>query len=326
MLCINNISTNPYFNVAAEEYILENFDQDCFMLWIIEPTLLIGRNQNTLSEINADYVKAQNIHVVRRLTGGGTIYEDLGNLNFTFIVKNQLSDFTNFKKFAQPVIDVLKTLSIDAEFSGRNDLTINGQKFSGNAQCKYNNKILHHGSLLFSSNLENVCASLKVDPSKFQDKSVKSVSSRITNIYEHLKEPLNISEFSKLLMSHILETNTDVTLYEFTDHDIEEITKLAESKYSTWSWNFGESPKYNFKRKRKYPFGLVEFNFDVKNGIIENAKFFGDFFGKSPVSDIEHALIGVRHTPEDITEALCSYNINDYFANISLKDLIDEMF
>ena len=326
MLYINNISTNPYFNVAAEEYILENFEDDCFMLWMIEPTLLIGRNQNTLSEINIDYVKAKNIYVVRRLTGGGTIYEDLGNLNFTFIVKNQLSDFTNFKKFAQPIIDVLKKLSVDAEFSGRNDLTIKGQKFSGNAQCKYNNKILHHGSLLFSSNLENVCASLNVDPSKFQDKSVKSVSSRVTNISDHLEKPLDISEFSKMISAHILETNKDIKPYTFTNYDIEQITKLAESKYSTWDWNFGESPKYNLKKRKKYTFGLVEFNLDVKNGVIKNAKFFGDFFGKYDISHIENALIGVKHTPEDITKALSSYNINDYFTNISIDDLMEGMF
>lgn len=326
MICINNSNTDPYFNLASEEYMLENFTEDCFMLWINKPALIVGRNQNTLSEINIDYAKKENLCVVRRLSGGGATFHDLGNLNFTFIANNQLSDFTNFQKFAQPIIDVLQKLSVNAEFSGRNDLTIHGKKFSGNAQCKYKNKILHHGSLLFSCNLDHLNNALNVDPAKFQDKSVKSVSSRVTNISDHLKTPLSISDFIEILMQHILETNKDSKLYRFSDYDIKKINELAQNKYSTWEWNFGESPKYNFKRKKKYKFGLVELNLDVKNGIIDKAKFFGDFFGKYDIKPIETALIGVKHRPEDIRKILSSFNINDYFSNISIDDLIEGLF
>lgn len=326
MICINNISTDPYFNLASEEYMLENFTEDCFMLWINKPALIVGRNQNTLSEINIDYAKKENLYVVRRLTGGGATFHDLGNLNFTFIANNQLSDFTNFKKFAQPIIDVLQKLSVDAEFSGRNDLTIDGKKFSGNAQCKYKNKILHHGSLLFSCNLDHLSNSLNVDPAKFQDKSVKSVSSRVTNISNHLKTTLSIADFKEILMQHILESNKDSKLYTFSDYDIRGINDLAQNKYSTWEWNFGESPKYNFTRKKKYKFGLVEFNLDVKNGIIDKAKIFGDFFGKYDIIPIETALIGAKHSPEHIRKVLSSFNINDYFSNISIDDLIEGLF
>lgn len=326
MICINNSNTDPYFNLASEEYMLENFTEDCFMLWINKPALIVGRNQNTLSEINIDYAKKENLCVVRRLSGGGATFHDLGNLNFTFIANNQLSDFTNFQKFAQPIIDVLQKLSVNAEFSGRNDLTIHGKKFSGNAQCKYKNKILHHGSLLFSCNLQHLNNALNVDPAKFQDKSVKSVSSRVTNISYHLKTPLSISDFIEILMEHILETNKDNKLYHFSDYDIKKINELAQNKYSTWEWNFGESPKYNFKRKKKYKFGLVELNLDVKNGIIDKAKFFGDFFGKYDIKPIETALIGVKHRPEDIRKILSSFNVNDYFSNISIDDLIEGLF
>ncbi len=326
MICINNTNIEPYFNIASEEYMLENFNEDCFMLWINKPSLIIGQNQNALSEINVDYAKKENLCVVRRLSGGGTTYQDLGNLNFTFIANDQLSDFTNFKKFAQPIIDVLQKLSVNAEFSGRNDLIIDGKKFSGNAQCKYKNKILHHGSLLFSSNMNHLSNALNVDPAKFQDKSVKSVSSRVTNISDHLKNPLYISDFSEIIMQHILETNTENKLYQFNDYDIKKINELAQNKYSTWKWNFGNSPKYNLKKKKKYKFGLVEFNLDVKNGVINNAKFFGDFFGKYDIGHIETALIGVKHTPEDIRKALSSFNINDYFANISIDDLMEGLF
>lgn len=296
------------------------------MLWINKPALIVGRNQNTLSEINIDYAKKENLCVVRRLSGGGATFHDLGNLNFTFIADNQLSDFTNFKKFAQPIIDVLQNLSVNAEFSGRNDLTIEGKKFSGNAQCKYKNKILHHGSLLFSCDLQHLNNALNVDPAKFQDKSVKSVSSRVTNISDYLKSPLYISDFSEIIMQHILGTNTECKLYQFNDYDIKKINELAQNKYSTWEWNFGKSPKYNLKKKKKYKFGLVEFNLDVKNGVINNAKFFGDFFGKYDIGHIETALIGVNHTPEDIRKALSSFNINDYFSNISIDDLLEGLF
>ncbi|WP_404989187.1 lipoate--protein ligase [Clostridium culturomicium] len=326
MICINNSNTDPYFNLASEEYMLENFTEDCFMLWINKPALIVGRNQNTLSEINIDYAKKENLCVVRRLSGGGATFHDLGNLNFTFIANNQLSDFTNFKKFAQPIIDVLQNLSVNAEFSGRNDLTIEGKKFSGNAQCKYKNKILHHGSLLFSCDLQHLNNALNVDPAKFQDKSVKSVSSRVTNISDYLKSPLYISDFSEIIMQHILETNTECKLYKFNAYDIKKINELAQNKYSTWEWNFGKSPKYNLKKKKKYKFGLVEFNLDVKNGVINNAKFFGDFFGKYDIGHIETALIGVNHTPEDIRKVLSSFNINDYFSNISIDDLLEGLF
>ena len=190
MLYIYNKNTNPYFNLAAEEYVLKEFQEECFMLWRNEPSIIVGKNQNTLAEINLDYVRQHKIPVVRRLSGGGAVFHDLGNLNFTFIVNEDVSSFSDFKRFTQPIIDVLRKLSVNAEFSGRNDITIDGKKISGNAQYYYKNRILHHGTLLFSSSITDLSAALKVRPVKFEDKGVKSVSKRVTNISEHLKEPL----------------------------------------------------------------------------------------------------------------------------------------
>jgi len=326
MLYIYNKNTNPYFNLAAEEYILKKFQEECFMLWRNEPSIIIGKNQNTLAEINLDYVRQHKIPVVRRLSGGGAVFHDLGNLNFTFIVNEDVSSFSDFRRFTQPIIDVLRKLSINAEFSGRNDITIDGKKISGNAQYYYKNRILHHGTLLFSSSITDLSAALKVRPVKFEDKGVKSVSKRVTNISEHLKEPITIEQFIDLIMNHIREQTRGSEMYEFTQEDIEKIEKLVREKYSTWEWNFGTSPDYKFKNEKKFAGGTVEVNLNVEKGIIKNVKICGDFFGKYDVSEVENLLKGVKHSEEEIKKVLSNIDINDYLANITVDNLIEVMF
>ena len=222
-----------------------------------------------------------------------------------------------------PIVEALKGLDINAEFSGRNDLLIDGQKFSGNAQYNYKDKVMHHGTLLFSSEINDVSAALKVKPIKFEGKSVKSVKSRVTNISDHLKKPMTVLEFKDYLMDFIAKTDKDSTPYTLTDKDVAEIEKLVEEKYSTWDWNFGNSPKFSLINELKYPGGNVEFNLNVNKGIITEIKFFGDFFGKEDVSFIEKKLTGVKHTEEAIREALKDVNINDYFLNATVDVLVD---
>ncbi|AIS51450.1 lipoate-protein ligase LplJ [Thermoanaerobacter kivui] len=326
MLYIYNKNTNPYFNLAAEEYILKEFKDECFMLWRNGPSIIVGKNQNTLAEINLDYVREHKIPIVRRLSGGGAVFHDLGNLNFTFIVNDDVSSFSDFRRFTQPIIDVLRKLSVNAEFSGRNDLTIDGKKFSGNAQYYYKNRILHHGTLLFSSSITDLSAALKVRPIKFEDKGVKSVSKRVTNISEHLKEPITIEQFIDLIMNHIREQSGGNELYEFTQEDVEKIEKLVREKYSTWEWNFGTSPDYSFKNEKKFAGGTVEVNLNVEKGIIKDIKIYGDFFGKYDVSELENLLKGVKHSEEEIRKVLSNIDINDYFASITVDNLIEVMF
>jgi lipoate-protein ligase A len=326
MLYIYNKNTNPYFNLAAEEYVLKEFQEECFMLWRNEPSIIVGKNQNTLAEINLDYVRQHKIPVVRRLSGGGAVFHDLGNLNFTFIVNEDVSSFSDFRRFTQPIIDVLRKLSINAEFSGRNDITIDGKKISGNAQYYYKNRILHHGTLLFSSSITDLSAALKVRPVKFEDKGVKSVSKRVTNISEHLKEPITIEQFIDLIMNHIREQTGGREMYEFTQEDIKKIEKLVKEKYSTWEWNFGTSPDYKFKNEKKFAGGTVEVNLNVEKGIIKDIKIYGDFFGKYDVSEVENLLKGVKHSEEEIRKVLSNIGMNDYFANITVDNLIEVMF
>ena len=321
MLLIYNEITNPYFNLAMEEYLLKNFTEDMFILWRNENAVIVGKNQNTLSEINLDYIKEHSIPVVRRQSGGGAVFHDLGNINFTFIANNNDS-FSDFKRFTTPIIDLLKTLDINAEFSGRNDLLIDGCKFSGNAQYNYKNRVMHHGTLLFSSQITDLSNALKVKPIKFEGKGVKSVKSRVTNISDHLKEPLNILEFKDLIINYLEKINTDNKHYTLSELDIENINKLVEEKYSTWDWNFGNSPKYSLYNELKYPGGNVEFNLNVDKGIIKDIKFFGDFFGKYDISTVEDLLINTKHEENNLREILNSININDYFLGANADILV----
>lgn len=322
MLLINNTSTNAYFNLAMEEYFLKNTTEDIFMLWRNENAIIVGKNQNTLSEINYEYVKENNIKVVRRQSGGGAVFHDLGNINFTFISCDNNS-FSDFKRFTMPIIEALKTLNIQAEFSGRNDLLINNQKFSGNAQYNYKNKVMHHGTLLFSSQINDLSSALKVKPSKFESKGIKSVKSRVTNISNHLENNMTVSEFKEYLMNFINNKDEHNYFYNLSVSDINEINKLVDEKYSTWEWNFGHSPKYSLHNEVKYPGGNIEFSLNVKNGLINEIKFFGDFFGKKDVYYIEDLLKGVKHDESSIKLILNQFNINDYFLNCNIDILVD---
>ena len=322
MLLINNSNTNPYFNLAMEEYFLKNATEDLFILWRNENAIIVGKNQNTLSEINYEYVKENNIKVVRRQSGGGAVFHDLGNINFTFMSCNDNS-FSDFKRFTMPIIEALDNLNIHAEFSGRNDLLINNQKFSGNAQYNYKNKVMHHGTLLFSSQINDLSSALKVKPSKFEGKGIKSVKSRVTNISQHLENNMNVLEFKEYLMNFINNKDKNNHFYELSEQDINEINKLVEEKYSTWDWNFGNSPKYSLNNEVKYPGGNIEFSLNVEKGLIKEIKFFGDFFGKKDVSHIEDLLINTKHNESSIKNVLNNVNINYYFLNCNIDVLVD---
>ena len=326
MLIIKRHNTEPYFNLATEEYVLKNFDDDSFMLWRNEPSIIVGKHQNTLAEINLDYVNANKIKVVRRLSGGGAVFHDLGNINFTFIRHGDHNNLVDFRKFTEPILEVMQKLGIEARFEGRNDLTIDGRKFSGNAEHVYKNRVLHHGTLLFSSEMTDLSAALKVDPSKFSDKAVKSVRSRVTNISEHLKEPMEIEEFIELIRLHVHEKYPDAATIQLSEEDHQKILHLVEEKYSTWEWNFGYSPKYNFRKQTKTTGGHVEVNLLVENGIINEVKIFGDYFGRLDTSDLETMLKGLPHNEDAIRKLIEEIDIGDYFTHIENEELIALFF
>lgn len=326
MLCIRSQTTDPAFNIATEEYLLNYMDDDCFYLYINTPCIIVGKHQNSLAEINIEYVKENNIKLVRRLSGGGAVFHDPGNLNFTFIKKEKHSKTVDFRKYTQPILDVLQELGVDAKFEGRNDLSIAGKKFSGNAKHFYKGKILQHGTLLFSSKLPDLSAALKVNPLKFQDKSVKSVQSRVTNISEHLPHPISLKEFEDRIITHVRNMYKDSISYELTEKDIAGINKLVKEKYASWDWNFGSSPQYNFQKEIKTPGGHIEITLEVKKGKILKAKIFGDFFNIRDIFELENYLTGLPHDEEHIRKKLEKLGIENYISNVSLDEFLEALF
>ncbi len=327
MIKVINENNDPRINLAVEEYALNYLDpsQDYAILWQNEPAVIVGRNQNTIAEVNAPYIKEHGIHVVRRLSGGGAVYHDFGNLNFTFIVDAQKSVVSNFAYFTKPVIDALAHLGVKAEFSGRNDITINGQKFSGNAQYWSKNRLLHHGTILFNSDLSVVQDALNVKADKIQSKGVKSVRSRVTNILPHLPHPITIEEFKETLWRFLIPDGASKE-YVLTEEDWSIINDLKDRRYSLWDWNYGASPESEIEKEGRYAGGKIELKFNVVEGVIQDMNIFGDFFGKNNVKQFAELLNGNDYRENAIVELLDKVTFEDYFIGITRDDFLQCLF
>ncbi len=294
--CLKHSYTDPYFNLATEEYLLKNFTEDFFIIWQSKQSVVVGKHQNALAEINHRFVRDNHIHVARRLSGGGTVFHDPGNVNFTFIrTVNEISE-VNFTIFTRPVVQALQKLGVGAYSTGRNDLMADGKKISGNAEHVYKKRVLHHGTLLFNSDLSALKGALNVDLSRFEDKSVQSNRSPVTNIFAFLKKPMTVDDFADFIFDEVQNSFSEKEMYQMTGADIAAISTLRNEKYATWDWNYGYSPKYVFRNKIPTPSGEISIEMSVIKGIIREIKA----EGLSP--GVLQTIIGRRHHEEDFQD------------------------
>ncbi|MBY6024338.1 lipoate--protein ligase [Priestia aryabhattai] len=329
MLYINNGDIHdPRINLAIEEYALKHLDinETYLLFYVNEPSIIIGKNQNTIEEINTKYVEDQGIHVVRRLSGGGAVYHDLGNLNFSFITKDDGESFHNFKKFTEPVIEALAKLGVNAELSGRNDILAEGRKISGNAQFSTKGRMFSHGTLLFDSEIENVVSALKVKKDKIESKGIKSIRSRVANISEFLTDKITVNEFKQLILRYIFNGEENIKEYKLTEKDWEKINEISNERYQTWEWNYGKSPKFNVQHAHRFPVGQIDVRLEVSKGTITQCKIYGDFFGVGDVSEVEEKLTNIRYERASISAALDNIDVKHYFGNVEKEEFIDLIY
>lgn len=322
MLCILSNTTNPYFNIASEEYLLKFFADDVFMLYINKPSVIVGKHQNTLAEIDYQLVKEKGIKVVRRLSGGGAVYHDLGNLNFTFIRNGSDGKLVDFRGFTQPIVDLLGELGVNAKFEGHNSLNIDGKKFSGNAEHIFKNRVMHHGTLLFDTDMQTLADILYVNLNRYSDGAVKSVRAKTTNLSEHLPSHFSIESFANHLMGFMHRTFEGSKNYQFSKEDYESIDKLITTKYSKWDWNFGYSPSYSFVRTLTLFGKLVDVEIGVERGVVSHVNFPEQIRDIANYSAISKALKGVKHNEDEVAVALAELNLPE----TESQSLLNSMF
>ena len=311
MRCLISTSTNPYFNLATEEYLLKINDEEIFLIYINDPCVVVGKHQNLLSEINLQYILEHNIKLARRISGGGTVYQDLNNLNFSFIHNCTNLEQINFTKFTNPILEALSEMGLDVSFSGRNDLLVDSKKISGNAMHIFKTRVLSHGTLLFNTDLNKLSAALKNQPQKYIDKSIKSVRSKVTNISNYLESPKTIDEFRQILFQIITGKYTNPTINLLTNQEAELINQISKSKFETWEWIYGYSPKYIFQSRLAISNQFVKLEMQVEKGIIKSVKTNVDSPDNADYQHVYETLLNLRHEYKSIFESLENHqNIN----------------
>src|SRR5690554_1776672 len=317
--------TDPMLNLAMEKYVLKYIptDDSYFLFYINKPSIIIGKNQNTLEEIIEPYIRQKGIKVVRRLSGGGAVYHDEGNLNFSFITADDGNSFHNFKKFTQPIVNALREMGIDAALSGRNDILVGDRKISGNAQFSQKGRMFSHGTLMLDADIDEVVNALKVNAAKIASKGIKSIRSRVANINEFLAEPLSMGDFKQLILEAIFKEQGGIEEYTLGPDDWEIINRISREKYQQWEWNYGSPPKFNIAKSKRFPSGNVDVRLDVHHGLITEVHIYGDFFGLGDVKELEDALLAVQFNRTGIEAALQRVDVKSFLGQISKEEFVD---
>ncbi len=319
--------TDARINLALEEHVFRNkpVDDDVLLFYVNEPAIIIGRNQNTVEEINPEVVEARGIRVVRRVSGGGAVYHDLGNLNFSVMTPQVTGRFNRYDHFTRPVIEVLKSLGVPAELGGRNDILADGRKISGNAQFATPTRMFSHGTLLYDSNLDDVTAALRPRPGKVESKGVKSIRSRVANIREFVREDVTVDELRLRILDAVFGTRDlgRIPSIALDDDDWAAVRRLVESKYGTWAWNFGENPPANVQRSQRFPAGEIDARIDVHEGRIAAIRLFGDFMGQRDVAELEARLVGLPYDRVAVAAALEGADVGSYFGDMTIANVLD---
>lgn len=334
MIFVDNVQNyDADLNIALETYLVENklVDEPILLFYINKPSIIVGRNQNTAEEINQTYVDEHGINVVRRMSGGGAVYHDLGNVSFCFI-KDDDGSFRDFASFTKPVIQALHKMgATGAVLEGRNDLLIDGKKFSGNAMYAKDGRMTAHGTILFDSDLDEVTNALKPRKAKIESKGVKSIRSRVTNLKPYVSEEykdLTIEEFRDRLLLEIfgVDRREDVPELKLTDQDWEGVMKIREERMGNWDWNYGQSPDFQYEQSHKFPFGFVDVRFNVRQGKMQDVRIYGDFFGLGNISDVEAKLEGVKYERQAVIEALKDVDVVHYFGKTTVEEIVELIF
>ncbi len=326
MLCIVSPYTNPYFNLASEEYLLKCKSQEVFFLYRNAPSIVVGKHQNTLAEINLPFVQERDIPVARRISGGGTVFHDLGNLNFAFFTNGKEGELVNYRKATSPVIKAMGKMGLTVSMGKRNELLIKGLKISGTASHVYKQRVLHHGTLLFSSEIDDLGEALLTREERFTDRAVKSFRSRVTNIQDHLSHSMEVVEFQNTLYKYIVQSLAGAEEYQFSVEDLEKIRESQDRKFSTWEWNFGYSPRYQFNKSLSFDEGHINLHMNVEKGIIREVKFDGEFLSKKNIHVLEEKLTGAIHDPESLRLRLAGTKVNDFIMGLDNELLLSLLF
>jgi lipoate-protein ligase A len=307
MHCLSLQTHDPYFNLAAEEYLLKNSAEEYFILGINTPSVIIGKHQSPHREVNTEYITQNNIPLIRRITGGGAVFHDTGNLNFTFIENCEPGRQVDFRKHTKPVIDFLSSQGVEARFEGKSDLKVNGLKISGNAEHVHRNRLIHHGTLLFSSDLEMLKSSLRKDTSCYTTRAVESNPSHVGNLCGLIPPVRDISAFRESLMNYFISETPGTKDFRLSENDIRNIRTLADSKYRSWEWNWAYGPEYRFVKEFDYQQYTIICNLTVKEGIIMECTL----KGHPELEELSARLVGIRHMVEDMEEVFTVGNASD---------------